>query len=118
MMVLYFPMSAPAHSGEAKVDSREPPPALVVRGDAEASRALWDHYAPPVRRFVQRMMGPGFDPSDLVQEVFSNHSYGFRPGRRAHDAVCSAHSGTSRKAVTGSSMLTWSSFSTGSITTC
>jgi len=39
-------------------------------------------------RFVQQailqVLQPRFDPT------FSEHSYGFRPGRRAHDAVCEA----------------------------
>lgn len=39
-------------------------------------------------RFLQQailqVLGPRFDPT------FSEHSYGFRPGRRAHDAVCAA----------------------------
>ena len=39
-------------------------------------------------RFVQQsilqVLQPMFDPT------FSEHSYGFRPGRRAHDAVCEA----------------------------
>ena len=39
-------------------------------------------------RFVQQcilqVLQPKFDPT------FSEHSYGFRPGRRAHDAVCAA----------------------------
>jgi RNA-directed DNA polymerase len=39
-------------------------------------------------RFIQQallqVLQPRFDPS------FSDHSYGFRPGRRAHDAVCRA----------------------------
>jgi group II intron reverse transcriptase/maturase len=39
-------------------------------------------------RFVQQailqVVQPRFDPT------FSEHSYGFRPGRRAHDAVCAA----------------------------
>jgi group II intron reverse transcriptase/maturase len=41
-----------------------------------------------VDRFVQQailqVLQPRFDPS------FSEHSHGFRPGRRAHDAVCAA----------------------------
>lgn len=41
-----------------------------------------------VDRFLQQailqVLQPRFDPT------FSEHSYGFRPGRRAHDAVCSA----------------------------
>ena len=39
-------------------------------------------------RFIQQailqVLQPRFDPT------FSEHSYGFRPGRRAHDAVCEA----------------------------
>jgi RNA-directed DNA polymerase len=39
-------------------------------------------------RFIQQLLlqvlQPMFDPT------FSEHSYGFRPGRRAHDAVCQA----------------------------
>jgi group II intron reverse transcriptase/maturase len=39
-------------------------------------------------RFIQQallqVLQPQFDPT------FSEHSYGFRPGRRAHDAVCKA----------------------------
>lgn len=39
-------------------------------------------------RFIQQcllqVLQPRFDPG------FSEHSYGFRPGRRAHDAVCAA----------------------------
>jgi RNA-directed DNA polymerase len=39
-------------------------------------------------RFIQQsilqVLQPRFDP------MFSKHSYGFRPGRRAHDAVCAA----------------------------
>ena len=39
-------------------------------------------------RFIQQcllqVLQPQFDPS------FSDHSYGFRPGRNAHDAVCAA----------------------------
>jgi len=39
-------------------------------------------------RFIQQaplqVLQPRFDPT------FSNHSYGFRPGRRAHDAICHA----------------------------
>ncbi len=42
----------------------------VAAGDAGAERALWDAYAPLVRRFVQRAFGPHFDVGDLVQDVF------------------------------------------------
>jgi RNA-directed DNA polymerase len=41
-----------------------------------------------IDRFIQQailqVLQPRFDPA------FSEHSYGFRPGRRAHDAVCAA----------------------------
>ena len=30
-------------------------------------------------------------PQPLLDPTFSEHSYGFRPGRRAHDAVLAAH---------------------------
>jgi RNA polymerase sigma-70 factor (ECF subfamily) len=73
MQVLALPMSAPADADDAHHAQGEPAPALVARaahGDAEASRALWDHYAPPVRRFVRRMLGPDGDPGDVLQEIF------------------------------------------------
>ena len=37
-----------------------------------------------VQQLVLQVLQPIFDPS------FSEHSHGFRPGRRAHDAVCEA----------------------------
>lgn len=37
-----------------------------------------------IQQAILQVMQPRFDPS------FSEHSYGFRPGRRAHDAVCRA----------------------------
>lgn len=37
-----------------------------------------------IQQCVLQVLQPRFDPS------FSQHSYGFRPGRRAHDAVCAA----------------------------
>ena len=37
-----------------------------------------------IQQAILQVLGPRFD------STFSNHSYGFRPGRRAHDAVCSA----------------------------
>jgi RNA polymerase sigma-70 factor (ECF subfamily) len=81
MLVLTFPMSGPADAGHATVDPRELSPAVVLRaaqGDPEASRLLWDHYAPPVRRFVRRMLGPDFDAGDLVQEIFLGVFAGLR----------------------------------------
>ena len=37
-----------------------------------------------VQQAILQVLQPRFDPT------FSEHSYGFRPGRRAHDAVCAA----------------------------
>lgn len=37
-----------------------------------------------IQQCLLQVLQPRFDPS------FSEHSYGFRPGRRAHDAVCAA----------------------------
>jgi retron-type reverse transcriptase len=37
-----------------------------------------------IQQAVLQVLQPIFDPT------FSEHSYGFRPGRRAHDAVCAA----------------------------
>jgi len=37
-----------------------------------------------IQQAVLQVLQPRFDPT------FSEHSYGFRPGRRAHDAVCQA----------------------------
>jgi group II intron reverse transcriptase/maturase len=39
-------------------------------------------------RFVQQMILQGLQP--IFDPTFSEHSHGFRPGRRAHDAVCKA----------------------------
>ena len=48
--------------------------------------------------------------------TFSEHSYGFRPGRSAHQAVAQARSDTSPKATTSWSTSTSKNFSTESIT--
>jgi group II intron reverse transcriptase/maturase len=37
-----------------------------------------------IQQCILHVLQPRFDPS------FSQHSYGFRPGKRAHDAVCAA----------------------------
>jgi RNA polymerase sigma-70 factor (ECF subfamily) len=42
----------------------------ILAGEPGADRALWDAYAPLVRRFMRRAVGPDFDAQDLVQEVF------------------------------------------------
>jgi group II intron reverse transcriptase/maturase len=39
-------------------------------------------------RFIQQAVLPVLQP--LIDPTFSESSYGFRPGRRAHDAVCQA----------------------------
>ena len=41
-----------------------------------------------LERFIQQAILQGLQPR--VDPTFSEHSYGFRPGRRAHDAVCAA----------------------------
>jgi RNA-directed DNA polymerase len=70
-------------------------------------------------RFIQQallqVLQPRFDPS------FSEASYGFRPGRRAQDAVRRAQGYMQegrRFVVDVDRMSTWRSSSTGSITTC
>ncbi len=37
-----------------------------------------------IQQAILQVLQPRFDPT------FSEHSYGFRPGRRAHDAICAA----------------------------
>ena len=37
-----------------------------------------------IQQAILQVLQPQFDPT------FSEHSYGFRPGRRAHDAICAA----------------------------
>lgn len=39
-----------------------------------------------IQQAILQVLQPRFDPT------FSEHSYGFRPGRRAHDAICAAQS--------------------------
>lgn len=66
-------MSAPADLFVPKVAPGDVSPVLVKRaaaGEELASRALWDHFGPLVRRFLRRMLGPAFDPGDLLQEIF------------------------------------------------
>lgn len=41
-----------------------------LQGDAAAPAALWDRYAPLVRRITSRAVGPGHDVDDLIQETF------------------------------------------------
>ena len=67
-----------------------------------------------VDRFIQQallqVLQPAWDPT------FSEHSYGFRPGRSAHQAVAQAQA-ISRKATATWWTSIWKSFSTGSTTT-
>ena len=49
--------------------------------------------------------------------TFSEHSYGFRPGRSAHQAVETGAAVSSPKAIAGWWIWTWRNFSTGSTTT-
>jgi len=39
-------------------------------------------------RLIQQALLQVLQP--LIDPSFSDHSYGFRPGRRAHDAICQA----------------------------
>src|SRR2546423_10614042 len=41
-----------------------------LHGDGAAPGALWERYAPLVRRITSRAFGPGHDVDDLVQETF------------------------------------------------
>ena len=65
-------------------------------------------------RFIQQallqVLQPLFDPT------FSDASYGFRPGRGAHDAVLRAQAYVQEAALSWTS--TWRGSSTGSTTTC
>lgn len=54
-----------AQDGDAEVQLVQ----ALRRGDPGAAGLLWDRYAAPVRRVVQRAMGRT-DADDLVQEVF------------------------------------------------
>jgi RNA polymerase sigma-70 factor (ECF subfamily) len=42
----------------------------AARGDPAAHAAIWDRYAPLVRRVLARAIGPGSEVEDQVQEVF------------------------------------------------
>jgi RNA-directed DNA polymerase len=63
-----------------------------------------------LQQAVLQQLQPLWDPT------FSEHSYGFRPGRSAHQAVTQAQAYVKR-AITGASISTWRNSSTGSITT-
>src|SRR5258706_13547423 len=42
----------------------------AAKGDPGAHAAIWDRYAPLVRRILVRSIGPGSEVEDQVQEVF------------------------------------------------
>jgi RNA polymerase sigma factor (sigma-70 family) len=44
--------------------------AAAVAGDATARRLLFERHAPMVNRLARRLLGPGGDASDLVQDAF------------------------------------------------
>jgi RNA polymerase sigma-70 factor, ECF subfamily len=62
---------------------------LVVafnRGESRAAEAIWERYAPLVRRLVQRAVGPDGATEDLVQEAFLR-LYRKLPGLRQASAL-------------------------------
>jgi RNA-directed DNA polymerase len=65
-----------------------------------------------IQQAILQVLQPRFDAS------FSEHSYGFRPGRGAHDEQCRPRKAMCRKDAIGWWMSTWKSSSTGSTTTC
>jgi hypothetical protein len=67
-----------------------------------------------VDRWIQQALLQVLQP--ILDPTFSEHSYGFRPGRRAQDAVLAAQSLSSRVGEWWWTW-TWRSSSTGSITT-
>jgi RNA polymerase sigma-70 factor, ECF subfamily len=72
-----------AHGGDTHGDA-----ALVaacLRQEEWAAAALWDRFAPLVRRILFRAVGPGHDVEDLVQECFLR-LYRTLPGLRDPDA--------------------------------
>ena len=65
-----------------------------------------------IQQAIAQALTPIFDPE------FSEHSFGFRPGRSSHQAVRAARGGvTWRRGSNGSSMSIWSGSSTVSSTT-
>ena len=59
-----------------------------------------------IQQAILQVLTPILDPT------FSPHSYGFRPGKNAHQAVEQAKSSL-RKAMSGLQTLIWKNFSTG-----
>ena len=68
-----------------------------------------------VDRLIQQAMHQILSP--VWEPEFSTHSYGFRPGRGAHQAVKAAKA-TSIRDTAGWWIWTWRSSLTGSTTTC
>jgi RNA polymerase sigma-70 factor, ECF subfamily len=44
----------------------------LINGEPTAARAVWNRFAPMVRRIVRRSFGPEHDIEDLVQDVFAS----------------------------------------------
>jgi RNA polymerase sigma-70 factor (ECF subfamily) len=58
-------------SGDARAESTDAElVGATLRQEEWAAAALWDRFAPLVRRILFRAMGPGHDVEDLVQESF------------------------------------------------
>ena len=64
-----------------------------------------------IQQALLQILQPIFEPG------FSESSYGYRPGRGAHNPRCKPRSGTCVKAGAGSWILIWRNSSTASITT-
>lgn len=73
----------PGHGGDPHTDADLV--AAFVRDEEWAAAALWDRFAPLVRRILFRAVGPGQDLDDLVQECFIR-LYRKLPGLRDPDA--------------------------------
>jgi RNA polymerase sigma-70 factor, ECF subfamily len=64
----------------------------LLAGDPSAAKEAWRRFSPPVRVTLRRMLGPGGDLEDLIQDVFL----------RFFDALCSLRSVESIRAfITG-----------------
>jgi RNA polymerase sigma factor (sigma-70 family) len=50
----------------------------AVAGERSAMQALFERHAPMVNRLARRLLGPGVDPSDLVQDAFVEALLGIR----------------------------------------
>ena len=127
-----------ANQGVAGVDGLDiarPPRTCARRGPRSGATAAGTYRPQPVRRVKipkpeggERELGIPTVTDRLIQQAllqvlqplldptFSEHSYGFRPGRRAHDAVLAAQH-TCNRATGWWWMWIWRNSSTGSTTT-